>query len=82
MINGLDQNVKNPSCFLQRRIEIVRGAPHIGFSEKFGILFQPARPPPQEPGGIGTPQTKQIITFFILGYSERSISLMIFSYKF
>ena len=55
---------KNPSCFSQRRIEIVRGAPHIGFSEEFGILFQPARPPPQEPGGIGTPQTKQIITFF------------------
>ena len=41
MINGLDQNVKNPTCFLQHRIEIVRGAPHIGFSEKIGILNRP-----------------------------------------
>ena len=74
MINGLDQNVKTPSYFLQRSIEIVRGAPHIGFSgRKIGILFQPAGPPPQGPGGIGTSQTKQVITFCILGYSERSI---------
>ena len=50
-MNGLDQNVKNPSCFLQRKIEIVRGAPHIGFSEKFGILNRPD-PLPRSQGGL------------------------------
>ena len=38
MINGLDQNVKTPSYFLQRSIEMFRGAPHIGI---FGKSLDP-----------------------------------------
>ena len=78
MINGLDQNVKTPSYFLQRSIGIVRGAPLPNIREKNGILFQPAGPPLQGQGEIGTPQTKQMITFCILCYSERSIVFMTF----
>ena len=77
MINGLDRNVKTPSYFLQRSIEIARGAPHIGIFGKSGILVQPAGPPTQGLGGIGTAQTKQIITLCSLGYSERSILFVI-----